>query len=170
MKTYNISIFTENTVGILNRITIIFTRRHLNIESITASECEVENVYRYTIVVKTTGDQVQKVVGQIEKQVEVIKAFYHDDSEVVSMEMALYKLSSKNINYELLGQTIHTSGAKIISIAEQFVTIEKTGTPEEIRTLFENLKPFGVLEYARSGKVAITKPLKTLEEYLSENY
>lgn len=169
MKTFNISIFTENTVGILNRITIIFTRRHLNIDSITASECEVENVYRYTIVLKTTLEQVEKVVGQIEKQVDVIKAFYHSDDEVVSMEMALYKLRADSLDYERLSDTVHEKGARIISLSKEFVTVEKTGTPNEIRKLFEILKPFGVLEYARSGRVAITKPMKTLEEYLVEN-
>lgn len=75
-RAYNISVFTENSIGILNRITIIFTRRHLNIESITASESEVKGVYRYTIVVNTSLDQVRKVVAQIEKQVEVLKAFF----------------------------------------------------------------------------------------------
>ena len=61
MKTFNISVFTENNIGILNRITIIFTRRHVNIHSITASECEEEGIYRYTIVIKNSEDQVIKI-------------------------------------------------------------------------------------------------------------
>jgi acetolactate synthase I/III small subunit len=81
-NTYTLSVFTENVVGMLNRITIIFTRRHLNIVSITASESEVKDVYRYTIVVKTTPELVKKVIGQIEKLVEVLKAFVHEDSEI----------------------------------------------------------------------------------------
>ena len=64
-ETFNISVFTENRIGILNRITIIFTRRYLNIDSITASECELPGVYRYTIVLQSDEAQVKKVVGQI---------------------------------------------------------------------------------------------------------
>jgi len=64
-KTFTVSIFIENTIGMLNRITIIFTKRHLNIDSITASETEVKNVHRYTIVLRTTKEQIDKVVGQI---------------------------------------------------------------------------------------------------------
>lgn len=60
-KTYTVSVFTENSIGILNRITIIFTRRHLNIDSITASESEVKGVFRYTIVLRTTEEQVTKI-------------------------------------------------------------------------------------------------------------
>ena len=69
-NTYNISVFTENSVGMLNRITIIFTRRNINIESITASESEIEGIHRYTIVVNELKEVVRKVVSQIEKQIQ----------------------------------------------------------------------------------------------------
>jgi acetolactate synthase-1/3 small subunit len=167
-QTYNISVFTENSIGILNRITIIFTRRHLNIDSITASECELENIYRYTIVVKTDEDQVIKVVNQIEKQVAVLKAFYHADSEVVYQELALYKLPTNFEKVNEIEQILRNHGARVLSFSQDFTTIEKTGRTEEIERLFEDLRPFGVLEYAKSGRVAISKPMKTLEDYLKE--
>jgi acetolactate synthase-1/3 small subunit len=167
-QTYNISVFTENSIGILNRITIIFTRRHLNIDSITASECELENIYRYTIVVKTDEDQVIKVVNQIEKQVAVLKAFYHADSEVVYQELALYKLPTNFEKVNEIEQILRNHGARVLSFSQEFTTIEKTGRTEEIERLFEDLRPFGVLEYAKSGRVAISKPMKTLEDYLKE--
>ena len=87
--TYTISIFTEDIIGLLSRVTIIFTRRHINIESITASESEMKGIYRYTIVVTVSEEQVNKLVKQIEKQVEVLKAFYHISSEIISREIAL---------------------------------------------------------------------------------
>ena len=92
--TYTISIFTEDTIGLLNRITIIFTRRHINIQSITASESEVKGIYRYTIVVAVSTETVIKLVKQIDKQIEVLKAFYHLNTEIISREIALFKLSS----------------------------------------------------------------------------
>src|ERR1051326_740758 len=112
-KFFTISVYTENVVGMLNRITIIFTRRHLNIESITASESEVKNVYRYTIVVKTTQDQVKKVIGQIEKLVEVLKAFYHQDSEIVHQEMALYKIRTFVLDNSDAERVIRENHARI---------------------------------------------------------
>lgn len=169
MERYNVSIFTENRIGILSRITIIFTRRYLNIESITASECEIPNVYRYTIVLTTTEDQIKKVVGQIERQIDVLKAFYHTDEQVVSQELAMYKCATlefiKNKNVE---QIIRNHQAKILSIETEFVMIEKTGTEEEIINLYNDLKEIRILEFARSGRVAISKPMKTLTEYLKE--
>ena len=96
-KTYTVSVFTENRIGILNRITIIFTRRHLNIDSITASESEIKGVFRYTIVLRTTEEQVNKVVGQIEKLVDVLKAFVHQEEEIVHQEIALYKIKTDKL-------------------------------------------------------------------------
>ena len=94
-RRYTISVFTEDQVGLLNRVTIIFTRRKINIESIAASDSEVANVHRYTIVITETEDMLKKVVLQLEKQVEIIKAFYHEDADVVYQELALYKIPTE---------------------------------------------------------------------------
>jgi acetolactate synthase-1/3 small subunit len=78
-KLFTISVYSENNVGLLNRISGIFLKRHINILSLNVSESEIENVSRFIIVVNTTEKWVQNIVGQIEKQIEVIKAFYHID-------------------------------------------------------------------------------------------
>ena len=168
-NTYNISVFTENSVGMLNRITIIFTRRNINIESITASESEIEGIHRYTIVVNEPKETVRKVVSQIEKQIDVVKAFYHSDDEVVYQEIALYKLPTKALasggDAERIVRAHH---ARILTIESEFTILEKTGYPDEIKELFTELKPFGLLEFVRSGRVAISKPMKTLEEHIED--
>jgi acetolactate synthase-1/3 small subunit len=168
-NTYNISVFTENSVGMLNRITIIFTRRNINIESITASESEIEGIHRYTIVVNEPKETVRKVVSQIEKQIDVVKAFYHADDEVVYQEIALYKLPTTALasggDAERIVRAHH---ARILTIESEFTILEKTGYPDEIKELFTELKPFGLLEFVRSGRVAISKPMKTLEEHLED--
>ena len=167
-KQYTLSIFTENHIGLLNRVTIIFTRRHLNIESITASESEIKDVHRYTIVLNTSKEQVDKVVRQIEKLVEVLKAFVHEEEEVVHQEIALYKMSTKvlvNVNVETI---IRENNARILTLAPEYLVIEKTGHKEETQLLFEKLEKYGVLEFARSGRVAVTKPMKELTTYLKE--
>jgi acetolactate synthase-1/3 small subunit len=168
-QTYNISIFTENTVGMLNRITIIFTRRHINIESITASQSEMDGVHRYTIVVNISHELVQKVVAQIEKQVEVLKAFYHTDDEVVYQEIALFKIPTEYFIQEGgVERTIRAHHIRVLTMEKEFVVLEKTGRPEELKLLFNELKPYGLLEFVRSGRVAITKPMKTLVDHISD--
>lgn len=167
-KLFIISAFTENKVGMLNRITIIFTRRHINIESITASESQIAGVYRYIITVKATEEQVKKVVGQIAKLVEVVKSFYYTEENIVYQELALYKIKTSTLIDTAAEKIIREHHARVLTVAPAFIIIEKTGHEHENKALFEALQPFGVLEFARSGRVAITKPMKTLTEYLDE--
>ena len=166
---YTISVFTEDQVGLLNRVTIIFTRRKINIESIAASESEVEGIHRYTIVISEDEALVKKVVLQLEKQIEVVKAFYHNEDEIVYQEIALYKVPTSKI---LAGgdaeNIVRKHNARLISVENEFTILEKTGHKEETQKLFKELEPFGVLEFVRSGRVAITKPMKTLRTYVTE--
>lgn len=167
-KTYTVSVFTENSIGMMNRITIIFTRRHLNIDSITASESEVKGVFRYTIVLRTTKEQVEKVIGQLEKVIDVLKAFVHEDAQIVHQEIALYKIKTDALTNGDVEKVIRQHHARILTVDREFIVIEKTGHVEETQLLFEKLQLFGVLEFARSGRVAVTKPMKNLSIYLEE--
>jgi acetolactate synthase-1/3 small subunit len=166
---YTISVFTEDIVGMLNRVTIIFTRRKINIESIAASESEIPNIHRYTLVISEAEDMVKKVVLQLEKQVEVVKAVYHKDSEVVYQEIALYKVPTEVL---LSGgeaeKIVRAHHARVLSVEPAFTVIEKTGHKEETQALFDQLEPYGMLEFVRSGRVAITKPMKTLKSIVEE--
>ena len=167
-KTFTVSIFTENTIGMLNRITIIFTRRHLNIDSITASETEVKNVHRYTIVLRTNREQIDKVVGQIDKLIDVLKAFVHEDNEVVHQEIALYKIKTTELKSNNVEQVVRENSAKVLTVDPDFIVIEKTGHKAETQALLDKLKPFGILEFARSGRVAVSKSMQELSTYLKE--
>jgi acetolactate synthase-1/3 small subunit len=166
---YTIIIFTENHIGLLNRVSIVFTRRHLNIDSITASESEVKGVYRYTIVLVTTEKQVQKVVSQLEKLVEVLRASYYLEEEVIHQEIALYKVDSAGLaNSNEVEKLVRYNNARILAIEKDYIVIEKTGYKAETQELFEKLEPFGVLQFVRSGRVALTKQRKELTSYLKE--
>ncbi len=167
---YTVTVFTEDKVGLLNRITIVFTRRHLNIDSLTTSESEVKGIFRYTIVTKCTPSLMKKVVDQIEKLTEVLRAFYYVEDEVIAREIALYKVSTSSIKngYASMEPIIRAHNAHIIDIEEGFFVIEKTGLYKETQALFEQLKPYGILQFARSGRVAVTKPMKELTYYLQE--
>ena len=91
---FTVSIYTENNIGLLNRISAIFQRRHLNIESLNTSVSEIDGVSRFTVVVNMTEENIKKIIGQIEKQVEVIKAYYHTEEETIYQESCLFKIKS----------------------------------------------------------------------------
>lgn len=168
-KQYTISVFTEDQVGLLNRVSIIFTRRHINIESISASESEVKGIHRYTIVITEDEDLVIKVVKQLDKQVDVARAFYHTNDEVVYQEIALYKVPTQVLAAGGQAEKIvRNHHARVLSVESEFTILEKTGHKEETQHLFDDLEPYGILEFVRSGRVAITKPMKELKEYLKE--
>ncbi|WP_339923795.1 acetolactate synthase small subunit [uncultured Cyclobacterium sp.] len=164
-RRYTISVFTENFIGILSRITLIFTRRGINIDGFTASESREEGIYRITIEVNTTEAQIIQLSRQIEKIIDVIKAFYYIDDEMVFQEIALYKIPIESIDAGL-EVVIRQYNAKIISAEKGFVVIEMTGHKKDTQDLLEVLKDFNVLEFVRSGRVAVAKPMVSIDKYL----
>lgn len=158
IKTYTVSIYTENTVGLLNRISAIFQRRHINIESINSSVSEIENVSKWAIVVNVSEEQIRKIIGQIEKQVEVIKAFYHTDNEIIYQESVMFKLKSELLfENDTVQQKIKESNTRIVEVNKEFVVLEKSGNHQELTNLYEFLNPFGILQFVRSGRIIISK-------------
>jgi len=87
-----ITVYTENQVGLLNRIAILFSRRKINIESLNTSPSELEGVHRFTIVVIEDEEVVRKLARQIEKQIDVLKVYFNTNDEIIWQEMALYKV------------------------------------------------------------------------------
>lgn len=155
---YTVSVYTENNIGLLNRISAIFQRRHINIESINSSISEIEGVSKFTIVVDLPEDQMKKIIGQIEKQVEVIKAYYHTDEETIYQESCLFKIKSDLLFEERhIQNIIKESNSRIITVNKAFFVIEKSGRKTEIELLYRELKPFGILQFTRSGRISVTK-------------
>lgn len=168
-KQYTLTIFSEDKVGLVNRITIIFTRRKINIESITASESEVKGVYRFTIVIETTPEYIEKIVGQLEKQVDVIRCFAYEDPDIIFQELAIFKVGTASLHDGIpIEQIVRDSHARILTIEPEFLVIEKTGHEHEIQTLYDSLIPYGILGFCRSGRVAITKSMLNLSSFLHE--
>lgn len=167
-KTYTITAFSENQIGLLNRITIIFTRRRVNIATLTVSPSAIEGIHKFTIVVFETKEKVEKVVRQIEKLVEVLKAFYHPDEEIVYQEIALYKVPTEEfLKSDELEEIIRTHNARILEIKREYTIIEKTGREYETQELFEHLKAYKIRQFTRSGRVAVTRlNLELLTDYL----
>jgi len=166
IKSYTISIFTENIPGLLHRITTVFTRRKINLDSFTASESEIEGVYRFTIVVRMTYEEVYKVVKQLDKIIGVFNAFVHDEEGVVHQEVALYKLNTRHLVNGKVEEIIRKHHARILTVEPDYLVIERTGKHEETQELLVALKPYGVLEFARSGLVSVMKRDYDLDKYI----
>jgi len=167
---YIISVYSENHIGLLTRITIVFTRRKVNIESLTVSESAIKGVYKFTIVIRSTEHQVVKIVGQIEKLIDVLKAFYHTNDEMIYQEIALYKVATEALyESDTIEKVVRNAGARILEITREYTVIEKTGHKEETQALFEELNKYKVMQFIRSGRVALTRdPIERLSEFLKE--
>ena len=166
---YTISLFTEDHIGILGQITIILTRRQINIDSFTASESAVKGVHLLTIVVKTTNEMIQKVARQMEKLVDVLKVFVHTSEQIIYQELALFKVTTKGLMAgNIIDHVVRAYHVRILEVSPEYIVIEKTGHRSEIAELLTQLEPFGVLQFAKSGRIAITKQVKELNSYLKE--
>ena len=168
-RTFTISVYSENTVGLLNRISGIFVKRHIGIDSLNVSESEIEDVFRFVFVVHTTESWVKRIVGQIEKQVDVIRAYYHTDEETIFQETALFKIKSDLLFDERQIQNIiKESHSEIVTVARDFFVISKSGRRSEIASLYNELKPFGIMQFVRSGRVSVSKTEMPITELLKE--
>jgi len=167
---YIITVFSENHIGLVGRLTIIFTRRKINIDSLTVSESAISGVYKFTTVINETSDRVERVVGQLEKVVDVIKVYANTNDEMIYQEIALYKVSAEYLfDSDKIEIIVRNSGARILEITRDYVVIEKTGHSHETQRLFEELNPYGVSQFIRSGRVAITRSnIEKLSEFLKE--
>lgn len=164
---FTISVYSENSVGLLNRISGIFLKRHINIESLNVSKSEIERVSKFTIVVNTTEDWTRKIVQQIEKQIEVIKAYYHKDDETVYQESALFKVESGLLFDEpQIQNAIKESHSTIVTVNRDFFVLAKTGRRNEIDEMYDKLKPFGILQFVRSGRITVTKEAMPITKLL----
>jgi len=164
---FTISIYSENHIGLLSQVSTVFTRRNVNIESITSSESAIPGIHKITIVAITDWEQIEKVRTQLDKRIDVVKSFVFTSDEVIHQEIALYKVPTEAIlDSDEVERLIRKHNARILEVMREYTVIEKTGHKNETQKLFEELSKFGVTQFTRSGRVAVTK----LKEELLSNY
>ena len=159
---YTLLVYSENVAGILNQITAVFTRRQVNIESLNVSASSIEGVHKYTITAWSDEDQIIKITKQIEKKIDVVKANYFTDDQLFIRETGLYKLSTEKVmeNPEI-SRTVRRHGASIIEVNPTYVIVMMYGVTEQIISLYRELDAFGcVLQYTRSGRIAVTRGMQ----------
>ena len=157
---YTITIFSENTVGVLNQITTIFTRRQLNIETLSVSPSAIRGIHKFTITTYSDDEEVmKKLVRLIDKRVDILKAYFNTDEDLVHQELALYKLATdKVLEHGSIEYLVRKYNIRILEVNKDCVVFLKAGHYEETQGLFEELaETIGVLQFVRSGRIAITK-------------
>ncbi len=158
-KLYTLLVYSENIAGILNQITAVFTRRQVNIESLNVSASSIQGVHKYTITAWSDEDQITKITRQIEKKIDVVKATFYTDDELFIRETGLYKLSTQVVleNPEI-SRTIRKQEATITEVNPTYVIVMKSGKTDDILNLYYALNKFDcVLQYTRSGRIAVTR-------------
>lgn len=169
-RLFTISVFTENQVGLLNRISIIFTRRGLNLESVSSSASAMPGIHKMNFSLRSDRATLEKVIKQIEKCIDVLRAFLYTDDEIVYQEIALYKVPTlKLLDEPNLERIIRVHNARILEITRDYTVIEKTGHETETQALYDLLVQYDIQQFIRSGRICVTKsPTEHFTRFLEE--
>ncbi len=168
VKEYIVIAFTENQTGVLNRITALYLRRKINIETLKVSESSIKGISMFVISAFTTQEIIDKLAKQLRNIVEVIQVEYYSNDELITQEIALYNISSNIFEQSgTVDMIVREWNARIIEMNPSYVVVEKTGTREDIDTMRAELESKGLLtEFTRSGSVVLHR--EPVEEKLQE--
>ena len=143
--------------GVLNRMASLFRRRGFNIDSIAVGHSETPHLSRMTIVAEGTTTQVEQIRKQVEKIIDVIRVQDITSQDIVTRELALIKVKSTAANRSEIMQIVDIFRAKIVDVSAGSVMVEATGDEEKVDSLYNLLKPFGIKEMTRTGRIAMTR-------------
>ena len=152
-----ISVLVENRAGVLNRITGLFSRRAFNIESLAVGVTDDPTISRITIIVDSGNSVVEQVEKQLNKLIEVIKVRTLDESTLIGRELMLIKVSANKGSREQIMTICGICGAKVADISPTSMTMELSDTSDRVNTFEDMMRPFGILEVARTGIIALQK-------------
>lgn len=154
---YTFTIYAEDQIQLFQKITLIFSRKKIKIESFNFSSCEVNQISRFTIVVTETSEVVQNLVPQIEKIIEVYKCYCNTNEEIIWKQIALFKVPTATIYEENLNSFLKNSNVTVVSIERGYTVFQTTGNEEEINDLIVKLSDFSLIEFVKSPRIALIK-------------
>jgi acetolactate synthase-1/3 small subunit len=155
-----ISVLVENKAGVLAKISGLFSRRGFNIESLAVGPTDDPSISRITLVVDAESHSIEQVVKQLYKLINVLKIQELEPDNIVERELVLFKVKAdSNTRAEIL-EIATIFRANIVDVAKKSLVIEITGTSKKVKGLEELLKPYGIQELIRTGKIAITRGSK----------
>lgn len=152
-----ISVLVENQAGVLNRITSLFSRRAFNIDSLAVGVTDDPSISRITIIVDNGNSVVEQVEKQLNKLVEVIKVRTLDETSMIGRELMILKVSANSRTRGDIMTICNICGAKVADLSPTSISIELSDTPDRINTFEELMRPFNILEVARTGMIALQK-------------
>jgi acetolactate synthase-1/3 small subunit len=155
---YTLAVLVENRPGVLTHISGLISRRAFNIESIAAGPTEEVDTTRITIDVEVDDElELEQVVNQLSKLIDVIKIVNLTHVDSIQRELALIKVKANQANRSDLVNVVEIFRAKIVDVNRETTVIELTGEEDKIDALCEVLKDFGIVEIVRTGKVALSR-------------
>lgn len=164
MQSSTLSVLVENKPGVLARVASLFARRGYNIESLAVGPTEDPQLSRMTIVVSVETHPLEQVTKQLNKLVNVIKIVELDETTSVQRELIFIKVKANAQNRSQVLEVAQLFRARVVDVAPEALTIEATGTRDKLNALMEVLNPYGVLELAQSGMVAVGRGHKRMTD------
>ncbi len=164
MSLHTLSVLVENRPGVLTRVAGLFAARGFNIHSLAVGTTEVPDYSRMTIVVDLQVKSLEQVVKQLNKLVNVIKVLEYTDRDSVERELALVKVRTKGDQRARVIEIADIFRCRVVGVTSSTVTVEATGTPDKVEALLELLHEFGMVELARTGRIALSRDEKGIRE------
>jgi acetolactate synthase-1/3 small subunit len=151
-----LSVLVQNRPGVLARIALMFSRRGYNIHSLAVGPTEDEEISRLTIVVGTEAIQLEQIVKQLNKLVQVLKITELGE-DAVERELQLVKVAADPVTRNQIIELADVFRAKIVDVAHDSITIEAAGNPRKLEAMLDLLQPFGIREFVRSGTISLAR-------------
>jgi acetolactate synthase-1/3 small subunit len=164
MSLHTVSVLVQDRPGVLARVAGLFARRGFNIHSLAVGNTEEDGLSRMTIVVEIKTKPLEQVTKQLNKLVNVLKVAELEEGSAVERELALIKVRTKNGDRAQVIEIAQIFRARIVDVSHGALTIEATGTPDKVEALHELLRPFGVVELVRTGRIALSRGDEALRE------
>ena len=157
MTMHTFAVYVEDRPGVLNRVASLFRRRNFNIISLAVGHSETPGVSRMTVVVQTDMGGAQRIEAHLYKLINVIRVENITDRPAVIRDLALIKVSADREHRPSLMQLAEVFGARVVDVAPESIVIEMAGSEAKIDGLLDVLRPYGVLEMVRTGRVAMSR-------------
>ncbi|GFP18519.1 acetolactate synthase I/III small subunit [Candidatus Hakubella thermalkaliphila] len=159
---HTLSVLVENKPGVLAKISGLFSRRGFNIDSLAVGPTEDETISRMTIVVESEDRSLEQVTKQLHKLISVIKIQDLDPENMIERELILIKVNTEpDFRPEIL-EIVDIFRAKIVDVSPKSLVIEITGTTSKLEAMEELLRPYGIMELVRTGRIAISRGIKAV--------
>ena len=159
---HTISVLVSNKFGVLSRISGLFSGRGFNIESLNVAETNDPNISRMTIVTRGDDKKIEQVTKQLNKLVDIIKVIDLTEENFIDREMVLIKMNAEPKNREEILRVVEIFRAKVVDVSPTTYTIEITGDEGKLKGIMELLRPLGIKEVVRSGRIALSRGMKSI--------